>query len=115
MSASRCLKRLLHDDDGGLRASDGDQLPILAVAALERDNISATWIAHDMKFSRAVLSWIVKTDQIPNIFGISPRHRKYLRVAVYIAWSFFKTCDWLVSRFFILIGLEKDQASLEQN
>ena len=59
MSASRCLKRLLHDDDGGLRASDGDQLPILAVAALEGDNISATWIAHDMKFSRAVLSWIV--------------------------------------------------------
>ena len=55
ISASRCSKRLLHDDDGGLRvASDGDQLPVLAVAALEGDNISATRIAHDMKFSRAV-------------------------------------------------------------
>ena len=56
ISASRCSKRLLHDDDGGLRASDRDELPVLAVAALEGDNISATRIAHDMKFSRAVLS-----------------------------------------------------------
>ena len=28
-----------------------------------------------------------------------PHHRKYLRAADYLAWSFFKTCDWLVSSF----------------
>ena len=47
ISASRRV-RLLHDDGGGLRGvPGGDELPVLTVAALVRDNVSATRAAHD--------------------------------------------------------------------
>ena len=58
ISASRCSKRLLYDDDGGLRVtSDRDQLPVLAVAALEGDNFSSTRVAHDMKYTLESVWW----------------------------------------------------------